>query len=213
MASTALVERDLEVGRRIMGALTHAGIPVKVAFWAHIPEIDEWQFFIATPLVDSKGPRSAYEQVLQALRNEDIDSDLPWRRIFLRSPKDPVLKALGEQSRSLPHENFQAVNATIGDKFVQDAYLYAGSIYIVKVSMSPSGRDYYSIVYAPHKGPRLAAPPGPPLGIDDLKDFLVNKVHLSKETIDARLSDLNHRGSVSIPIELTATELRKLGLT
>ena len=35
--------------------------------WAYVPQIDEWQFLIATPLVDSRGPKAAYERVLQAL--------------------------------------------------------------------------------------------------------------------------------------------------
>jgi len=99
MATTALVDRDLDIGRKILGVLDLAGITVNVAFWAHVPQISEWQLFIATPLVDAKGPRLAYEQVLRVLKDAGMESQLPWRRIFLRSPKDPVLRSL-ENRRS-----------------------------------------------------------------------------------------------------------------
>lgn len=152
MATTALVDsRDIEIGHRIIKALTRAGIGVNVAFWAHIPQISEWQLFVATPLVDSKGERSAYEEVLRILRNAGIDAELPWRRIFLRSPKDPVLKSLEKQTKSYrgsidimesenipgqtpsayyvtyspyPAEASRFLNVDIGDRFVEDAYVY-----------------------------------------------------------------------------------------
>ena len=149
MATTALVDiSDIEVGRRIIAALMTRGIPVNVAFWAHIPEISEWQLFIATPLVDSKGPKSAYKQVLRILHDAGMDPELPWRRIFLRSPKDPVLRSLEHRtSYSGPIEivrfgnsggtpstyyvtyarypgTFRILNEPVGDSFIEDAYVY-----------------------------------------------------------------------------------------
>jgi hypothetical protein len=73
MAATTLVNRDLEIGREILAALTKAGISVNVAFWAYVPQISEWQLFIATSLVDSKGPKAAYDQVLRTLHNAGMD--------------------------------------------------------------------------------------------------------------------------------------------
>jgi hypothetical protein len=70
MATAVLVDRDLDIGRRVLAALTRAHIPVSVAFWAYVPQISEWQLFTATPLVDSKSHRSAYEQVLRTLAKD-----------------------------------------------------------------------------------------------------------------------------------------------
>ncbi len=213
MATTTLVDRDLEVGRKIIGALAQAGIPVSVAFWAHVPQIEEWQLFIATPLVDSKGPRLAYEQVLRALRNDGIDSELPWRRIFLRSPKDPVLKSLVKQTASSPRERFIAVNAAVGDRFVEDAYLY-GSIFIVRAGSSrPHQHEYYSVIYTPHSGPR---PPAPPLrlgGIEDVRRFLEKELRLDAHTVELQMEKLRAHQGVLVPVALTSAQLRTLGLS
>jgi hypothetical protein len=98
MATAALVDRDLEIGRKILVTLRQANIEVSVAFWAYVSQSSDWQFFIATPLVDSEGPKSAYERVLRTLHDAGMDPQLPWRRILLRSPKDPVLRS-GETNR------------------------------------------------------------------------------------------------------------------
>lgn len=170
MATAALVDRDLEVGRKIIGVLARAGIPVTVAFWAHVPQTDEWQFFVATPLVDSKGPRSAYEQVLKLLsNNEGIDAELPWRRIFLRSPKDPTLKMLEKQSRVVQHDQFSVVNAPIAGSFIEDAYVYSGAIDIQEIGNIPKGSpNKYYVTYAPYSG--LGDPTWIATGLDELKD-------------------------------------------
>jgi len=153
MATTVLVDRDLDIGRRILGVLSQAGISVTVAFWAHIPQISEWQLFIATPLVDSKGPKLAYEQVLRILKQAGMEQELPWRRIFLRSPKDQVLKSL-EKSKSdggsieiMESENiprgtpsayyvtyapepggtFRILNMPIADRYIEEAYVYGAT--------------------------------------------------------------------------------------
>jgi len=213
MATTALVDRDLDTGRRILGALAKAGIAVNVAFWAYIPQISEWQLFIATPLVDSKGQRSAYEQVLRTLQNQGIDGDLPWRRIFLRSPKDRVLKSLENQSKNYSSEAFRVLNLPIGDRFVEDAYIYTGSIHIVRLSKSRDAEPKYSLIYTPYAGLGGAAPSRSIEGTENLRQFLSKKLLIDSIVIDTSLSELITTGNSSIPnVQLNHAELKRLGL-
>lgn len=121
MATAALVSHDIEVGRRIVAALTRASIPVTVYLWAFIPQLQEWQFMIATPLVDTKGPRAAYGEVDRALQREGVLDEVPLRRIFLKSPNDKVLKSLEKESKAVPQETFRVINEQIGGNFVEDA--------------------------------------------------------------------------------------------
>ena len=212
MATAALVDRDLEMGRRILAALAKAGIAVNVAFWAYVPQISEWQLFIATPLVDSKGQRSAYEQVLRALQNQGINGDLPWRRIFLRSPKDRVLRSLREQSRNYTVETLRALNLPIGDRFVEDAYVYSGSVHIIRLSKPGDAQPQYSLIYTPYSGAGGAAPS---LGFDTatLRQFLSKKLLLDSMVIETAILELVTSGHVSIPnIQLSHAELKRLGL-
>jgi hypothetical protein len=212
MATAALVNNDIEIGRRIVAALTRASIPVNVYLWAFIPQLQEWQFMIATPLVDTKGPLAAYGEVNKVLQREGIFDDTPLRRIFLRSPNDRVLRVLEKQSRAVPQEAFRVVNEQISGNFVEDAYVYGGSIFIAKSGSSgPNQSEYYSVMYTPRSGPR---PPAPPLrkDIEGVRQFLEKELHMDKHSADLQIAKLGAGQSALIPVSLTPARMRALEL-
>jgi hypothetical protein len=214
MATTTLVNSDIEIGRQIVTALTRARIPVAVYLWAFVPQLQEWQFIIATPLVDTKGPLAAYGEVNKVLRREGLFDDTPLRRIFLRSPNDRVLKSLEKESRAVPQESFRIVNEQIAGNFVEDAYLYHGSIDIIRLENSRGvAFDKYSVVYLPYSGGG-AVPSRQIDGAENLKEFLEsNLLHLRKDVVESALKELSESGSASIPnVQLKTHELRRLGL-
>ena len=52
------------------------------------------------------------------------------------------------------------LNADVGERFVEDAYLHSGSIHVVEVQKPTSNtQGRYSVVYAPYSGPGGAAKP------------------------------------------------------
>src|ERR1700674_244116 len=212
MATATLVNSDIEIGRQIVTALTRARIPVSVYLWAFVPQLQEWQFIIATPLVDSKGPLAAYGEVNRVLRKEGLFDDTPLKRVFLRSPSDRVLKSLEKESRAVPQESFRIVNEQIAGNFVEDAYVYGGSIFIVKAGSSrPDPREYYSIINSPRSGPR---PPAPQLRktIEEVQQFLEEGLRMDKHTVDLQIAKLRTGQSALIPVSLTPHQLRDLEL-
>ena len=182
--------------------------------WAFVPQLQEWQFIIATPLVDTKGPIAAYGEVQRALEKHGVYKDIPLRRIFLKSPKDRVLTLLEKQSRAAPHEDFREVNAPIAGDFVEDAYLYVGSIHIVQVQRAkPDTAEVYSVIYTPYKGPGGAAPSVRIVGAASLRDFLEIKLHIARDIVDSALRNLDEYGTAFVPeVHLTVHELKRLGL-
>lgn len=212
MAAAALVCNDIDIGRRIIAALTRASIPVKVYLWAFIPQVDEWQFMIATPLVDTKGPLAAYAEVNRALQKEGIFEEAPLRRIFLKSPNEKVLKTLEKESKAVPQESFRVVNEQIAGSFVEDAYLYKGFISIAKLG-GPADPQVYSVFYAPYDGPGGIAPDVRLRGTEMLRQFLIDRIHISSEWVNSALRDLRDRNITAIPnVELKRGDLRRLGL-
>ncbi len=198
---------------RIVAALTRASIPVTVYLWAFIPQLQEWQFIVATPLVDTKGPLAAYGEVNKALQKDGVFDDIPLRRIFLRSPNDKVLKSLERDSRAVPQESFRVVNEQIAGNFVEDAYVYGGSIFIVKGGSSrPHPREYYSVIYSPRSGVRSPAPPLRFERIEDVRQFLEEGLRMDKHTADLPVAKLRGEQSALIPVSLTPAQLRALGL-
>jgi hypothetical protein len=210
MATAILVSSEIEVGRRIIAALTRAKIPVKVYLWAFIPEVQEWQFMIATPLVDAKGPLGAYADVNKALQKEGVFEDLPLGGIFLRSPNDPVLKLLEKESKAVPRDASRVVNQHISGSFVAEAYVYSGFIDIQEFANTPkgTGSTYYAM-YAPYSSPNV--PTWAFKNLDDLRLFLVAKLHLNANTVDSSLRELSSRKGASIPnVQLRPRDLRRL---
>jgi len=206
MATSVLVNKDIEIGRQILYALANANVPVNVALWANTSESGEWQLFIATPLVDSEGPRAAYERVLQTLHDAGMDSLFPWHRIFLRSPKDPVLKSLEKQTEipsgsieiteiaSVPRptpavyyvtfapystETYRVLNESVGDRFIEDAYVY-GRMWAAR-------------------------------GLDGLRELLSKFLHLDRETVEAASDEVSANKRALIPnVQLRPNDLKRL---
>jgi hypothetical protein len=213
MATAALVDRDIEIGRRILATLARASVPVTISLWAFVSDIQEWRFIIATPLVDSKGPLAAYAEVNKALQKEGIFSDAPIRNIFLKSPNDRVLKSLEKESRSVPHEDYMVVNAPIAGDFVEDVYVYTGFIHVVRLANRHDDLPVYSVMYAPYEGPGGAVPRVIQKGPDMLRHFLESRLHIQPPWVGSALRDLSERGNASIPnVELKTGDLRRLGL-
>src|SRR5579863_136779 len=198
MATATLVNNDIEIGRRIVAALTRASIPVTVYLWAFIPQLQEWQFMVATPLVDTKGPLAAYGEVNRALQKEGVFEDVPLRRIFLKSPNDRVLKSLEKESRALPQETFRVVNEQIAGNFVEDAYLYTGFIQVQRLP-NKGQHSVFSVFYAPYEGPGGFVPPYYKTGVDHLRIFLKTELHVSDDVIESVLRDLDRTDSATIP--------------
>src|SRR5208282_4197527 len=182
MATATLVNNDIEIGRRIVAALTRASIPVTVYLWAFIPQLQEWQFMVATPLVDTKGPLAAYGEVNKALQKEGLFDDVPLRRIFLRSPNDRVLKSLERESRAVPQEAFRVVNEQIAGNFVEDAYVYSGSVDITESENFPIGSpSAYYVTFAPYSGPGEAT--YLVTGLDHLRGLL-SRLHVKNDVAE-----------------------------
>ncbi len=69
MVAVALVETQIDDGQRLLDRLVKEGFVVRAAFWLKHVEEDRWSFYVVTPVMDEKGPKAAYWQVLDVLRS------------------------------------------------------------------------------------------------------------------------------------------------
>jgi hypothetical protein len=119
--TTALVDVDIELGKRVTKELDASGIPVKASLWFYAPEASEWRLIVATPFVDQKGPQKTYSVIQKALKN----IDLPLRKISAVSPNDPLIRLLRAALRTGPGiSGIRFTHNTINNVFVEDAYIY-----------------------------------------------------------------------------------------
>ena len=114
----------------------------------------------------------------------------------------------------MPQETYRVVNEQIAGSFVEEAYLYTGSIHIVRLENTRGAApDSYSVIYAPYSGPGGAVPSRKFDSIENLKDFLMTELSIDMSAVESALTDVSRGGSASIPnVQLRPQELRRLGL-
>jgi hypothetical protein len=187
MDKTTLVRSDLDTQGRVLNALSQAKIPASLVDLDYIPQLDEWQLVIATRLYDDKGPKEAYSRVIKALQAVGIYEEIPMRRVFLKSPSDPSVKAL---------------EAEVKVKTEGEIYIFTGD-----------GPARYSVIFAPFSGPGGAVPSRRFDELDHLKTFLENDVGIWRSSVDEAVDELKRKGSASIfHVQLTRRDARRLGL-
>lgn len=178
---------DLQIEGRVLAALSLSKIPITLCDLNYVSELGEWQLVIATPLYDSKGPHEANSRVVKALQDAGSYEDVPIRRLFVKSPEDPFVKAL-EQETKLKRE---------------------GAIHI----LGDKKRGSFAVFFAPFVGPGGAVPARHFSGEEKLRDFLENDLYLSRSSVDEALSELERKGDASIfNVQLTRREVKRLGL-
>lgn len=190
MDQATLVERDVDIAGRVLEALGRTQMPVSFADWYYVPQLEEWQLVIATPWCDTKGPITAWSAFVDALKSAGIEGEVPTRRVFLKSPNDPLVKSL---------------QAEVRDR--SQGFLHVGR------HMMTGGEPEYSAIFAPVLGRGGAVPVKRFSKREDLEKFLTDRLQLRKSAVSDALFEVEKTGYGSIfPVQLTVRELRRSGL-
>ncbi len=190
MDQTTLVNSDLNVGARIMEALSRTRIPITLCKWIYLPELEEWHLVVASPWYDTKGPLKTSGAVIEALERAGIYKKVPIRRVRVTSSDDPMVKALQQQFRQQRD----------------------GVMHILK-NARPNNGDQYSLIFAPIAGPGGALPARRFSTLDNLKTFLAHDLHLRSGSIEDAIDEMKRTGASSVhPVSLGIRHARKLGL-
>jgi hypothetical protein len=186
MDKETLVENDFEVEGAVVSALSRTQIPVTAVDWKWASELGEWQLIVVTRLHDKEGPNAAYRQILDALSKAGWYNTFPIRRLFVKSPHDPVAQALVQE---LKHN-------------------VEGSVHINRGVNEP-----YAIVFAPYLGTGGAIPSIHTGSERELREFLTKKLEIPAYKIDLALGRLRDNGNATIlEVRQPMRKLRHLGL-
>ena len=131
MDKTALVEQDIDAGQIVLRSLDDSGFPVVAALWLWVGDLEKWRFLLASPFVDSDGPRSAYQKLQKVLRSEKFktevssDTTMTLLNAHMVSPTDRMVQALSkavDTKRAVSKLRFS--RNMIDDVFIEDALIY-----------------------------------------------------------------------------------------
>jgi hypothetical protein len=126
MGQTALVESDIDDGRKLIERLTEAGVVVTAAGWLKDGESGLWYLYLATPLVEEGGAtRKAYRRVHEVMRDIPQPFWLDPLSVKVIAPDSPVAQAVQELHRRYPGGRPIRVGETVlGGRSVEGAYVY-----------------------------------------------------------------------------------------
>ena len=190
MDQTPLVNSDIEIEGRVVSALSRAQIPVTAVDWNWVPQREELQLTVVTTLVDTRGPRETYARILKALTDAGVYQSVPIRKLFVKSPDDPVARKLVEELKQTSE----------------------GAIHIVR-NATTNGAPQYSLVFAPYVGSGGPIPSKSLSGKDDLRVFLEKRIGIHLFAVDQALAELAQRDSATIfNVRLNVRQVKKLNL-
>jgi hypothetical protein len=124
MDKAALVSVDLERGSEIVNALEHAALRISVAVWVYLAEYEDWRLVISARRFDELEPRSAYRLLhhLTAAAGLTPEKMPPVMILPMSDPFVRHLRRIFKKTTSV--EGMRLGGQVIGDRFVEDAYVY-----------------------------------------------------------------------------------------
>jgi|SRR5579863_9443740 len=116
---------DIEFGQKMWHSLQNSkDFSMQGIFWLLDSDAGEWHLVIATPKVDSVGPRDAYRELARITREIPADAR-QLLKIALISPKDPMYQTLRSVfGQAVSVEGARLGNTVVGGRSIDEAYLY-----------------------------------------------------------------------------------------
>lgn len=117
---------SIEVGRgsEILEVLDRSNVKVSVALWMFLAEYEDWRLVISARPFDLPDPRDAY----RLLRDSLASAGFPAQRtppVIILPTHDPFICELRRTfGKTKSVEGMRLGGQMIGDRFVQDAYVY-----------------------------------------------------------------------------------------
>ena len=119
-----MVSVDIERGSELLDALDRANLKVVVALWIYFSEYEDWRLVVSARRFDALDPRDAYRLLHGLLADARITLEKT-PPIMILPMSDPFIKELRRifgKAKSV--EGMRLGGQMIGDRFVQDAYVY-----------------------------------------------------------------------------------------
>ena len=124
MVKRQLVSLKEAEGERLLRLLDQSDFPVNSALWFFF-EDEEWRLVLATSLVDSEGPRGAYERLQNFLTQSSPDFDLSLEEVTLVGPRHSLLEILRRAIVTGPGiSRVRFTESTVDNVFIDDALIY-----------------------------------------------------------------------------------------
>ncbi len=131
MAKDILVTENLsdsmmKAGAKLIERLDTSASEVKSAFWLYFSEEKSWRLIIASPLVDSEGPRDYYKNIVLANESAEPDEEVvSLSDIGVTNTSNQIVQLLKFAIKTgVGISGIRFSKNTINGTFIEDSYIY-----------------------------------------------------------------------------------------
>ena len=125
MDKTALVEKYIEDGKKLITGLDEKGFRLDAALWFYLTDSDEWRLLLASPFVEKEGPRKSYNVIQSVLEGLSPPSAISLKDISIVSPNYNLIQLLKIAIRTGPGiSDIRFTRNVINNTLIEDAYIY-----------------------------------------------------------------------------------------
>lgn len=119
-----MVSPDISRGSELLGALDRAKLKVGVALWMFLSEYEDWRLVVAARQFDALDLRDSYRLLNDTLAAAGFTPEKtpPILILPMTDPSVKELRRLFAKTRSV--EGMRLGGQMIGDRYVEDAYIY-----------------------------------------------------------------------------------------
>jgi len=124
MDKAALVNIEIQRGQEMIDILDRAKLRLAVALWAYLPEYEDWRMVLSARQFDFPDPRDGYRQLHDLLEAAGFTPDKT-PPVMILPTSDPFVKDLRRVfGKTKSVEGMRLGGQTIGDRFIEDGYVY-----------------------------------------------------------------------------------------
>ncbi len=116
----------MQAGAKLIERLDAKDSEIKSAFWLYFSEEKTWKIIIASPLVDSGGPRKYYKRVVDAnSESSEQEEIISLNDIGVTNTSNQIVQLLKFAIRTGDRiSGIRLSRNTINGMFIEDTYIY-----------------------------------------------------------------------------------------
>jgi hypothetical protein len=126
LVTESLSDSMIKAGAKLIERLDLEKSQVKSAFWLYISDEKIWKLKIASPLVDSEGPRKFYKRIVAANESAEKDEDvISLNDIGVTNTSNQIVQILKiAVGTGAGISGIRFSRNTINGVFIEDCYIY-----------------------------------------------------------------------------------------
>lgn len=126
LVTESLTDSMMTAGAKLIERLDAKGSDIKSSFWLYFSEEKTWKIIIASPLVDSEGPRNYYKRIVEANSEASEQEEvISLNDVGVTNTSDQMVQllkyAIGTGGGI---SGIRFSRNTINGVFIEDAYIY-----------------------------------------------------------------------------------------